>query len=173
MYSIQSYWSSIFILPKKVIKAIEQRFKMFLWKGVEENKGNIKVAWDQLCFPKREGGLKKIEDCNKEAVMKHIWSLFAQAESSFDAKVDNLLRNGGWYWPPARSEDLVTIQSQLCLVHIKVSDQLTGLLQLVVNLCVLLPGIRSEAEVQKWIGGNYYGFLKPSLNIASLLLKIG
>ena len=95
------------------------------------------------------------------------------AESSFDAKVDNDLRNGEWYWPPARSEDLVTIQSQPCLVHIKVSDQLTGLLQLVVNLCVLLPGIRSEAEVQKWIGGNYYGFLKPSLNIASLLLKIG
>ena len=29
---------------------------------------------------------------------------------------------------PARPEDLVTIQSQLCLVHIKVNDQLTGLL---------------------------------------------
>ena len=29
---------------------------------------------------------------------------------------------------PARSEDLVTIQSQPCLVHIKVNDQLTGLL---------------------------------------------
>ena len=43
------------------------------------------------------------------------------------------------------------------------------MLQLVVNSCVLLPGIKSDAEVKKWIGGNYYGFLKPSLNIASLV----
>lgn len=61
-------------------------------KGVEENKGNIKVAWDQLCFPKREWSLKKIEDWNKEAIMKHIWSLFAQAGSLWAAWVyDNLL----------------------------------------------------------------------------------
>lgn len=94
MYGIQSYRSSIFILPKKVIKVIEQRFKFFLWKGVEENKGNIKVAWDQLRFPKREGGLKKIEDWNKEAVMKHIWSLSAQAGSLWLAWVyDNLLKS--------------------------------------------------------------------------------
>jgi len=25
------YWTGIFILPKKIIKAIEQKFNMFLW----------------------------------------------------------------------------------------------------------------------------------------------
>jgi hypothetical protein len=31
LYNIQVYWTGIFILPKKIIKAIEQKFNMFLW----------------------------------------------------------------------------------------------------------------------------------------------
>uniref|UniRef100_A0A2N9J3H3 Reverse transcriptase domain-containing protein n=1 Tax=Fagus sylvatica TaxID=28930 RepID=A0A2N9J3H3_FAGSY len=203
--SIQMFWSSIFILPKKVVKAIEQRFNQFLWKGQEGGKGGIKVSWDQVCLPKQEGGLglKKVEDWNKAAVMKHIWNLFTQAgslwvawihsellkgrsfwtvkipqdcswgwrkllklradarsllsfevgdgkniflwhdcwhpngtlyqkyghrivydaASSLNAKVSSILQNKEWCWRPARSEDLVDIQSKLSLVQIKDSDK--------------------------------------------------
>ena len=33
LYSIQRFWSSNFILPKKVIKTLEQNFNHFLWQG--------------------------------------------------------------------------------------------------------------------------------------------
>jgi hypothetical protein len=33
LYNLQVYWTSIFILPKKVINAIEQKFNRFLWNG--------------------------------------------------------------------------------------------------------------------------------------------
>lgn len=84
--SIQLFWSSIFILPKKVVKAIEQRFNQFLWKGQERGRGGFKVSWEQVCFPKQGGlGLKRVEDWNRAAVMKHIWNLFTQAGSPWVA----------------------------------------------------------------------------------------
>jgi hypothetical protein len=98
--SIQMFWSSIFILPKKVVKAIEQRFNQFLWKGQEGGRGGIKVSWDQVCLPKQEGGLglKKVEDWNKAAVMKHIWNLFTQAGSLWVAWIHSELLKGRSFW---------------------------------------------------------------------------
>jgi hypothetical protein len=55
LYSIQMYWSSIFILPKKVIKAIEYYFNHYLWQGKCTGRGGIRVAWDKVCLPKKGG----------------------------------------------------------------------------------------------------------------------
>uniref|UniRef100_A0A2N9IJ10 Reverse transcriptase domain-containing protein n=1 Tax=Fagus sylvatica TaxID=28930 RepID=A0A2N9IJ10_FAGSY len=54
---------SIFILPKKIVKAIEQKFNPFLWRGPDDRSG-AKVCWEQACLPKEEGGLglKRVED---------------------------------------------------------------------------------------------------------------
>lgn len=52
--SIQVFWTGIFILPKRIIKLIEQKLSRFLWNGKDEG-----VARDRtLRFPKREGGLE-------------------------------------------------------------------------------------------------------------------
>jgi hypothetical protein len=37
LYSIQVYWSSIFILPKKVISSMKQKFNRFLCGGNDSN----------------------------------------------------------------------------------------------------------------------------------------
>jgi hypothetical protein len=36
-----------------------------------------KVAWEQVCLPKKEGGIgiKRITKWNKNALLKHIWNL--------------------------------------------------------------------------------------------------
>ena len=57
LYSVQVYYSSIFILPKKVIRAIEQKFNRFLWNGKDEGVARAKVSWSMLCLPKKEGGI--------------------------------------------------------------------------------------------------------------------
>lgn len=62
LLSLQVFWAMVFILPKQVIRLLEQKFNRFLWSG-RDSKAHSKVAWDKLCFPKKEGvlGIKKIE----------------------------------------------------------------------------------------------------------------
>jgi hypothetical protein len=191
LYGLQVYWTSIFILPKSVLKNISQKFNRFLWNGMDCDSAKAKVAWSDICFPKFEGGLglKCVETWNNSSMMRHIWSLFAKpksiwvawiqmyllkwrsfwnvklpqdcswtwrkllriqnlardflkfevgdghgihlwheywhpcgpllesfsfrviydSQSSIDAKVASVLKNGNWHWKPARFEELVTI----------------------------------------------------------------
>jgi hypothetical protein len=48
LYSLQVYWTSIFILPKKVINAIEQKFNRFLWNGKDVEAA--KAKWLGMIF---------------------------------------------------------------------------------------------------------------------------
>ncbi|XP_060198564.1 uncharacterized protein LOC132627306 [Lycium barbarum] len=61
---IHSYWSSIFLLPKQVLKGITALCKNFLWDGKTAINRVTLVAWDLVCRAKREGGLG-ITDCFK------------------------------------------------------------------------------------------------------------
>ena len=83
LYSLQVYWTGIFILPKKIIKAIEQKFNRFLWNGKDVEAAKAKVAWADVCYPKKEGGLglKGLEVWNKTSMLRHIWSIFARSGS--------------------------------------------------------------------------------------------
>jgi len=78
LHSIQAFWSSVFTLPVSVLDSIEKILRQFLWKGATLGRGGAKVSWDDICFPKMEGGLgiRKLKDCNRAAMMKYIWILF-------------------------------------------------------------------------------------------------
>ena len=73
LLSLSLYWSSAFILPKKVTNEIEKRLHSFLWKGTT-NSGYAKVAWKDLCRPKDEGGLgfKYIAILNRALMTKKL-----------------------------------------------------------------------------------------------------
>jgi hypothetical protein len=53
IFSLQVFWARVFILPKRVIRLLEQKFNKFLWCG-RDTKANAKVSWDKVCVPKRE-----------------------------------------------------------------------------------------------------------------------
>lgn len=46
-----------FLFPASTIYEIEKILRVFLWSGRELKKGNAKVKWDDVCMPKKEGGL--------------------------------------------------------------------------------------------------------------------
>jgi len=69
----------MFILPKNVLRAVEQRLSSFLWNSLASFAIGTKINWDLLCKLKSEGGLglKRIEEWIKTAIRGFIWSLYA------------------------------------------------------------------------------------------------
>ncbi|GAB2270673.1 hypothetical protein Dimus_038873 [Dionaea muscipula] len=84
LFALQVYWASIFILPKRVLREIEFIMRSFLWQGVEMKPVGAKVAWDQVCLPRREGGLGFVSliRWNRVAMAKHVWFLCTGDQSS-------------------------------------------------------------------------------------------
>jgi hypothetical protein len=97
--SFQVFWSRVFILPKKVVKLLEQKLNRFLWCG-EDTKAKAKVAWDKVCVPKKEGGLgiKKLDFWNQASMLYHVWVLFARSGSLWVAWVEDNLLKGRSFW---------------------------------------------------------------------------
>ena len=101
LFSMQTYWSSLFILPKKVINEVETILRSFLWSGPDLKRTGAKVSWEQLCCPKQEGGLgfKSILVWNKAAIAKHIWFLISGGEQSMWCQwVKSYLLKGKSFW---------------------------------------------------------------------------
>ena len=100
LYSIQTYWCSMFIIPKFTCYKIEQMFSGFLWSGSDVNARRAKVGWKALCLPKVEGGigLRRVKDWNDAAIMKHIWNLFYRKDSIWVAWAREVLLRQGSAW---------------------------------------------------------------------------
>ena len=75
--SLHVYWASVFLLPQAVINDINKLLKNFLWSQGETSKGKAKVAWENICKPKKQGGLglKDIGVWNKAMITKHLWNI--------------------------------------------------------------------------------------------------
>ncbi|XP_028097184.1 uncharacterized protein LOC114297036 [Camellia sinensis] len=95
------YWSSLFILPKRVIREIEGILRAFFWSGTDLKKHSAKIAWEKICVPKNKGGLgfKSLEVWNMAAIAKHIWFLFSGGEMSMWCQwVKSYLLKGRSFW---------------------------------------------------------------------------
>ena len=77
LLSLQAFWCQIFILPKKVLKEIQNFCRIFLWTGLTDPSKRSLVAWHSLCLPRSAGGwnLKEMGLWNKAAVSKLLWAL--------------------------------------------------------------------------------------------------
>ncbi|KAK4710672.1 hypothetical protein R3W88_005185 [Solanum pinnatisectum] len=57
---MHSYWASIFMLPKNVLKDITAICRNYIWSGkVVTNRPLPLIAWDKVCKPKN--GWLKVE----------------------------------------------------------------------------------------------------------------
>lgn len=77
LHSIQAYWSSVFVFPKKILKGVNEVLRRFIWSGTKLKKYDAKVDWDDVCCPKKEWGLgiKCIVVWDKACMLRHygIW----------------------------------------------------------------------------------------------------
>ncbi|XP_061955562.1 uncharacterized protein LOC133677489 [Populus nigra] len=100
LFSIQVYWSSLFILPTFIIRRIKGIFAAFIWKGTSLTPTGAKVAWASLCYPKSEGGLgiKRIKDWNKAAILKLVWRILTESSSVWVSWIHSTLLRGRCFW---------------------------------------------------------------------------
>lgn len=76
-FSVQTFWSQIFILPNKVLSMLKAICRSYLWTGGCEISKKAMLAWDKVCWPKTVGGFNVIDifQWNKAAICKHYWNL--------------------------------------------------------------------------------------------------
>ncbi|GJV28501.1 hypothetical protein Tco_1384949 [Tanacetum coccineum] len=81
--SMHVFWALVFILPSHLMLEIEQSMRGFLWCQGKMRKGKAKVAWEDVCLPKYEGGLgiRRLEFFNQALISTHIWSILSLKDS--------------------------------------------------------------------------------------------
>nr|GEU72213.1 hypothetical protein [Tanacetum cinerariifolium] len=81
--SMHVYWTSVLMIPKGIIYDIYQLIRGFLWCNGEYKRGKAKVAWDDICLPKEEGGLglRSLDVFNIALMTTHIWNIVSNKES--------------------------------------------------------------------------------------------
>ena len=100
VFSITNFWIAAFRLPKACIREIDKMCSAFLWSGLTLNSRKTKVAWAEVCTPKREGGLglRSIEEANKVSMLKLIWRILSAKGSLWvDWVQKNLIRDGSFW----------------------------------------------------------------------------
>ncbi|KAK4731424.1 hypothetical protein R3W88_024412 [Solanum pinnatisectum] len=83
LLQVHTYWSSIFLLPKKVLKSSTTVCRNFLWSGQENTSRSPLIAWEKVCRSKKEGGLG-IMDCmiwNEAAIAKYVWNIAKKTDN--------------------------------------------------------------------------------------------
>ncbi|XP_031254792.1 uncharacterized protein LOC116112812 [Pistacia vera] len=94
------YWSSMFLLPAATVRRIESILASFLWKGTSLSPSSAKVAWSSVCYPLTKGGLgiKRIQDWNRAAILKHVWRLLTNRSFIWSSWARLVLLRGRSFW---------------------------------------------------------------------------
>ncbi|XP_019263419.1 PREDICTED: uncharacterized protein LOC109241151 [Nicotiana attenuata] len=79
---VHTYWASIFILLKLVVKRITAIRRNFLWDGKVETNRTPLMAWDVVTRPKkeREMGIRDCVKWNEAAIKKYVWDIAKTCE---------------------------------------------------------------------------------------------
>ncbi|GJY24379.1 hypothetical protein Tco_0398037 [Tanacetum coccineum] len=98
--SMQVYWASVLVIPKGIICDIQQLIRCFLWCNGEYKRGKAKVAWEDICLPKHEGGLGlcNLEVFNRALMTTHIWNIVSNRESLWVRWIHTYKLRGGTLW---------------------------------------------------------------------------
>ncbi|XP_010521022.1 PREDICTED: uncharacterized protein LOC104800018 [Tarenaya hassleriana] len=102
IYGLVNSWSLVFMLPKFLLRQIDSMCSRFLWSNKQESNSGHRIAWKDICQPKREGGLGllKLEEMNITFRLRLIWKLLKLrdlARTFIKVKVGNGLRTSFWF----------------------------------------------------------------------------
>ncbi|CAH2036045.1 unnamed protein product, partial [Thlaspi arvense] len=100
VYGMVNFWSQVYMLPKEFYAKVDSLCAAFLWKNTTHSAAGARVAWEEICKPKSEGGLgiRLLADFEKVFRLKQTWNLFANSGSLWVAWVNRNIFNRKSYW---------------------------------------------------------------------------
>lgn len=116
---IHNYWSTIFILPKQVLKGITAMCKNFLWDGKTATHKPLLVEWDLMCRAKQEKGLgiTDIIKWNEAVIAKYVWNIAQKADNLWVKwKSTVYLKNKDW-WQYTCPTDSCWYWKKVCMIR--------------------------------------------------------
>ncbi|KAJ0705772.1 putative RNA-directed DNA polymerase [Helianthus annuus] len=98
--SLTVYWLSLLILPYNVSEDIERLIRGFLWNQGVGRRGIARVSWEDICYPKCQGGLgvASLKNQNIALMSKHIWNLVSNKDSIWVRWVKAYKLKGRSFW---------------------------------------------------------------------------
>lgn len=98
--SITNFWCSVFRLPKRCLNTIEGMCATFFWSCSPHTHTKAKVAWDDVCRPKDEGGLgiRRLTDTSRVLALSLIWRLLTNSGSLWVAWTKAYLLRTHSFW---------------------------------------------------------------------------
>ncbi|XP_074305829.1 uncharacterized protein LOC141641051 [Silene latifolia] len=98
--SLFSYWANIFLIPKGVLKQIDNICRNYLWDGTNNYMRVPLVGWDHICTPKSEGGLsiKNSYHWDMASIGKLVWWIYSKSDSLWVKWVHQIYIKGS-SWP--------------------------------------------------------------------------
>uniref|UniRef100_A0A803NI20 Uncharacterized protein n=1 Tax=Cannabis sativa TaxID=3483 RepID=A0A803NI20_CANSA len=90
LLGVRNYWMSLFVLPQKIMGAIDKCCRDFLW-GSNGNRSKMHIpSWEKVCLPKNSGGLgfKEGKKWNISLMAKYIWAISSKQENLWVRWID-------------------------------------------------------------------------------------
>ncbi|GKE24785.1 hypothetical protein Tco_1436297, partial [Tanacetum coccineum] len=99
---------SVLVIPMGIVEDIQQLIRGFIWCNGDLKRRKAKVAWNVICLPKSEGGLRlhSLEDVQPKGNMSWGWHKLLQLREFvrpyFWSSIGNGLKTSIWYdmWCP-------------------------------------------------------------------------
>ncbi|KAJ4805083.1 RNA-directed DNA polymerase (Reverse transcriptase)-related family protein [Rhynchospora pubera] len=82
--AIPTYFMSVFLLPKWLLKSVVKERSRFLWGSNMVGKQKVHLmAWNRICLPKAVGGLgiKELQLQNQALLLRWLWKLYTDRSS--------------------------------------------------------------------------------------------
>ena len=100
LMGIYTFWATIFMLPKSVIKEVNSKCRNFL-RGADQTFKKIPyISWEESCKPKSYGGLGplNIEAWNSASIAKLVWAVSHKEDMLWVKWIHGrYLRNSNWW----------------------------------------------------------------------------
>ncbi|XP_075106880.1 uncharacterized protein LOC142179890 [Nicotiana tabacum] len=78
LFSIQVFWSQIFVLPEKIVKVIEATCRSFLWTGTTEISRRALLAWKKVSV--KSWHIKRVKSINESDKLVFVYNGFEKVE---------------------------------------------------------------------------------------------
>ncbi|CAH9086471.1 unnamed protein product [Cuscuta europaea] len=147
---VQSFWLQVFPVPQTILDRIVSICRIFLWGGKYS-----KVAWDDICLPREEGGLG-IHDAktwNHALLARTLWDVHRKKDTLWVRWVNGIYLKGRSVWDfIPHNRDSMFMKK---LSHIR--DRIVGCFN---NLNDTIMGRNARSINGKLVSGKIYDLLR-------------